>query len=131
MRITIVKDDNFKTIGVSVETTMPGNFTPERVFEWGKWYAAGKNFAKTISGDCYEKEVFALVKADFELTQSNNLQSKIGDAILSAYPDGLPKDGVKIGGENFFKEAIDRAKANLDRKIEALENAIAERKKKN
>lgn len=35
MRITIVKNDDFKTVGLHVETTNPGQFTPERVFSLG------------------------------------------------------------------------------------------------
>lgn len=87
MRITIVKNDDFKTIGLHVETTNPGYFTPERVFSFGI-SPSGYNFSKTVNGDYYEKEVFALIKAEKELEAARNLMRNVTEAI--------DKGGIKV-----------------------------------
>ncbi len=131
MRITIVKNDDFKTIGFHVETTNPGYFTPERVFSLGI-HPSGYNFAKTVSGEYYEKEVFALVKAQEELEAARNLMKMVAKAIT----DGGIKvekndDGsFGVGSKEFYDDIIMQAEKKVFRLIEAIEEAIVNRNKK-
>lgn len=130
MRITIVKNDDFKTIGLFVETTNPGAFTPETVFAWGRGFH-GDNFVKTISGDYYEKEVFALIKADIGLKHAENLMTMVSDALRSGYEGGkVPQGGIKLGNDSFYRETIERAEKELEFRIKNLEDAIINRNKK-
>lgn len=131
MRITIVKNDDFKTIGLHVETTNPGYFTPESVYSWGI-SASGYNFAKTVPGEHYEKEVFALVKADKELEAARHLMQTVGNAITNG---GIKvernEDGsYSIGSNDFYESIITQAENKVNRLMVALEEAITNRNKK-
>lgn len=131
MRITIVKNDDFKTIGLHVETTNPGYFIPERVFSHGI-SASGFNYSKTVSGDHYEKEVFALVCADKEAEAARNIMREINKAVMDG---GLKvernEDGSYLLGSNdYYKGIIERAEKNLARRMQELEEAIANHNKK-
>ena len=131
MRITIVKNDDFKTIGLHVETTNPGYFTPERVYSWGI-SESGYNFAKTIPGDHYEKEVFALVKAQKELEAAENLMHAVAKAISDGgLKDEKNEDGsYSIGSNEFYDGIIKNAKSKVERLMLALEEAITKGNKK-
>lgn len=130
MRITIVKNDDFKTVGLHVETTNPGYFIPERVFSFGI-SASGYNFSKTVSGDYYEKEVFALVKAEKELEAAKNLMKMVSEAIITNGLVSTEQDGsFPIGSKEYYDEKIEAANKKIMRLCEALEEAIANRNKK-
>ena len=130
MRITIVKNDDFKTIGLHVETTNPGYFTPERVFSLGI-HPSSFNYSKTVDGDYYEKEVFALVKADKELEAARNLMDSVAKAITVNGLVATEQDGsFSVGDRNYYTNIIDAANKKVMRLCEALEEAIANRNKK-
>lgn len=131
MRIIIVKNDDFKTIGLHVETTNPGKFTPKRVFSFGispnEYY-----YSKVVSGDYYEKEVFALIKADKEEEAARNIMREINKAVM----DGglkveMKEDGsYLLGSIDYYNAIIDAAHKKVERLCEALEEAITNHNKK-
>lgn len=125
MRITIVKNNDFKTVGLHVETTNPGAFVPERVFTFGI-SATSYNFTKVVEGDYFEKEVFALIKADINLQNAKDVMSVVADAISKAgiNVEQTEDGGIALGKDEYYKSIIDRAEKNLWRKMEALEQAI-------
>lgn len=125
MRITIVKNNDFKTIGLHVETTNPGYFTPERVFSLGI-HPSSYNFSKVVDGDYFEKEVFALVNAENELKHAKDVMKMVADAISNAgiKVERTEDGGMNLGKNDYYQNIIDRAEKNMWRKIEALEEAI-------
>lgn len=125
MRITIVKNDDFKTVGLHVETTNPGYFTPERVFSLGL-YPSSFNYSKTVNGDYYEKEVFALVKA------ARNIMREINKAVMDGgLKVAMNEDGsYSLGSGDYYNGIIDAAHKKVERLCEALEEAIANHNKK-
>lgn len=124
MRITIVKNDAFETVGLHVETTTPGNI-PGRIFSWGV-VASSFHFSKVVDGERYEREVFALVKAEFELTHANSLKNIVHDAIQDAGIKVQSKDGVLgLGRTDYYDGIMDKAKKNFERRLKELEEAIA------
>lgn len=136
MDITIIKNDDFETIGIKVTTSNPGHYTPETVFAWGITYE-GMYYTKKIRGDYYEKEIFALVRADMEAQAANNLMRTVtkvieeNDIKVEAVVDefGEPH-GYRIGNNDYYAKIADQANAKVERLIKALEKAIADRKKK-
>lgn len=128
MRITIVKDNKFKTIGLHVETTNPGAFTPERVFSLGI-HPSSYNFSKVVNGDYYEKEVFALIQADINLNHAKDTMSIVADAISRAGIKVEPCEdgGFSLGKDEYYTSIVERAEKTLWCKIEALEEAIIAR----
>lgn len=130
MRITIVKNDDFKTVGLHVEITNPGQFTPERVFSLGL-YPSSFNYSKTVNGDYYEKEVFALVKAAKEEEAARNLMKLVAEAITVNGLVATEQDGsFPIGSNDYYNDKIDTAHKKVERLCEALEEAITNRNKK-
>ena len=137
MDITIFKNDEFETIGIKVTTSNPGHFTPETVFAWGitspEYY-----YSKKIRGDYYEKEVFALVKADMEAQAANRLMQTVTNAIMDAgikvepnvdeYGDTI--NGFCLGKSEYYTKIADQANAKVERLMKALEEAIANRNKR-
>lgn len=131
MRIIIVKNDDFKTVGLHVETTNPGYFTPERVFSFGI-SASGYNFSKTVDGDYYEKEVFALVKAEKELEAAKELMRMVTKAIQDGGINVVKnEDGsFSVGSREFYDAIINKAENKVSRLMAQLEEAITNRNKK-
>lgn len=131
MRIIIVKNDALKTVGLHVETTAPGHFTPERVFSMGA-APSPFNWVKTVPGDLYEKEVFALVDAAKELDAAKKMRQAVANAIVEA--------GIKvekeadgswgIGSAEFYQDLVERAEKKLQNKADRLKEAIGSRARK-
>lgn len=107
MRITIVKNDDFKTVGLHVETTNPGYFTPERVFSLGL-HPSSFNYSKTVNGDYYEKEVFALVKAAKEEEAARNIMREINKAVMDGgLKVAMNEDGsYSLGSGDYYASNI-------------------------
>lgn len=131
MRITIVKNDDFKTVGLHVETTNPGYFTPERVFSLGL-HPSSFNYSKTVNGDYYEKEVFALVKAAKEEEAARNIMREINKAVMDGgLKVAMNEDGsYSLGSGDYYNGIIDAAHKKVERLCEALEEAITNHNKK-
>lgn len=135
MHITIVKNDDFETIGIKVTTSNPGYYTPETVFEWGVTYDE-YYFSKKINGDKYEKEVFALVKADMEAKAANRLTQTVAKAIEEAgikvereVDENGEQHGYSLGKSDYYAQIADQANAKVERLMKELEKAITTKKK--
>ena len=94
---------------------------PERVFTFGI-SATSYNFTKVVEGDYFEKEVFALIKADINLQNAKDVMSVVADAISKAgiNVEQTEDGGITLGKDEYYKSIIDRAEKNLWRKIEVI-----------
>ncbi|MCM1165154.1 MAG: hypothetical protein NC401_03975 [Ruminococcus sp.] len=136
MDITIIKNDDFETIGIKVTTSAPGSFAPETVFAWGKTYE-DMYFSKKVRGDYYEKEIFALVRAGKQAEAASHLMQTVARVIEEAgikvvhdVDEYGEKHGYSIGKGDYYSKIADQANAEVERLIKKLEQAIADRKKK-
>lgn len=125
MRITIIKNDDFTTIGLFIETTNPGHFTPERIFSWGLGLTESR-FSKTVRGDYFEKEVVALIKAQMEYDAARNLMMTMTRTIEDAGIKVVKNNdnSWSVGKSDYYDAIEEAAKVKLDRAVAHLEEAI-------
>lgn len=130
MKIEIVKNNQFETVGMHINTTAPGYYNAHTIFTWGKC-ATMHNFTKTVPGDYFEEEVFALVEAEANRRHAKNLFMMIADAVSDAGIKVEKKEdgSFSLGNHDWYKAKEREAEDRVLRAMKKLEEAINERYK--
>lgn len=109
MKATLVKDDNFKTIGLEIAIN---GFA---LFKWGISPASPFYWTKTISANDYASEIAALITLEGRRREKDNFEREFFDiAIANDLP--LLKEGINFSSiertveyyEDEIKKIIDR-----------------------
>lgn len=125
MKIEIVKNNQFETVGMHISTTAPGYYNAHTVFTWGI-RASMHNFSKTVPGDYFEEEVFALVQAEANLRHAKDIFMTFVLAVEEAGVKVEKKEdgSFSLGNNDWYKNKEREAEDRVLRAIKKLEEAI-------
>lgn len=128
MKITIVKNNEFETIGMHIRTSKGVYSYP--VFTWG-CAESPCYFSKTIDTDAFDIEVIKIVEAQNKLRYVSELLMTISDAVTGAgiKIEGMKDGGFSLGNPKWYKEKEAKAKESVEKWMKQLEEAINERYK--
>lgn len=105
MKATIVKDNNFKTIGF--EVTLNG----KSLYSWGI-APQPTNFTKEVNTNDWAKEIFTLVSLEAKLSEQRNFISKAFDYLIAD-----KKGGIKFRDNGKEIEQTEKAIESIISKI--------------
>lgn len=125
MRITIVKKTTLRPLDFTLKQPIRAHLC-RNGFSLSAFPQLHTISQRLLRAIIFEKEVFALIKADINLQNAKDVMSVVADAISKAgiNVEQTEDGGITLGKDEYYKSIIDRAEKNLWRKMEALEQAI-------
>ena len=111
MTISIVKNDNFETVGFRASTS-----DDKCLFSWGVYPSESLYFIKKINGSKYEKEVAQLIQLDGNLDVLKNFMD---DFFEIAKDNKMLKEGQGVN-----LSLIDEKKKHTLARMERIINSI-------